>query len=101
MALPAVGTFYLNPVRSGVRVWTQPGGPGTQVFPAQPQGEHAALYALICAHWINCLEVFEQYDPVTKQQAAILCCPMCSTVQRIIIPYANYENYQVTPIVVA
>jgi len=30
-----------------------------------------------------------------------VCCPICSYIQEIIDPYANYQNYMDTPIVIA
>jgi len=97
--VPQIGTLYKNPVQSGITVWVQPGGPGTLVYPQQSQGQKSALYSLGCGHWVNTLEVFEEYDPDTGIQVALLCCPACSYIQQIISPYENYSNYEITPLV--
>lgn len=95
-----VGQLYLGFSRNGLPVWSQPGGVGTQVFPAQPQGEHSALYSALCQHWFNCYEVYEAFNPYTGNQVALLCCPRCSLINQIIEPYSSYANYEDTPIVV-
>ena len=96
----AVGQLYLGTDRNGIRVWSQPGGIGTQVFPAQPLGEHSALYTAGCQHWFNCYEIYQADDPYNLVQVKLLCCPLCSFINQIISPAENYEDYQITPIVV-
>ena len=98
---PYPGTLYLGLTRNGLPVWSQPGGPGTLVFPQQPQGEHSALYSFGCGHWFNCPEIFEIWYPYNEVQAALVSCPICSFVQQVIEPYENYQSYIDTPIVVA
>lgn len=113
MALPQIGTLY-NPRGDAALgnlppTWTQPGGPGTQVFPRQtdsaagefePPMVPIGWYIPGCGHPCNCLAIFRQYDSVTQQEMAIICCPACTYVQEI-IPWDRYEDYIQTPIVVA
>lgn len=102
MGFPAVGQFY-NPNQFGFP-WSQP-GPGFVVspqapteYPVVPQGfpqqpfAYEGLYSLICGHWTNTIETFEEYDPATKMQAAILCCPVCGVVQAIVEPYNVWQS---------
>jgi hypothetical protein len=100
MALPVVGSLYYGGKVNGQVVWTQPGGPGTQVFPLPPslypsvyQGFPQSVFAYqglyswpYCGHWINEPEIITQYDPTNDVQAAILVCPVCGTVGYIVEP---------------
>ena len=107
MALPQIGTIYPLATDSILGqsslgpLYTQPGGPGTQVFPQQSLGEKSAPYSFGCGHFFNLPAIWEQYDPATKQQAAIIACPICGYVQRIIEPYSEFLNYIQTPLVIA
>ena len=107
-----VGELYLGPDRNGLPVWKQP-VPGGLVdpqlpteFPTQPQGypqapmSYPSLYVLGCGHPSNCLEVFEVFQPSMNGQAALICCGQCSYIAQI-MSYAEYQNYEDTPIVVA
>lgn len=109
----AVGQLYKGGLVNGLKVWTQPGGQGTPVFPQLPTQfptintgypqvvmSYPALYVFGCLHPLNCAEIFEVYDPYIQEQVALVCCPMCSFIQQIITPYENYSNYEDTPIVV-
>lgn len=114
MATPhqyVVGELYGGGLVNGLPFWSQPGGIGTQVFPAQPsqfplnfQGyyqvpmTYPSLYVAGCLHAFNCYAVFEVYDPVLAEQVALICCPACQFIQAIIAPYSNYQNYEITPI---
>lgn len=108
----AVGQLYKGGFINGLRVWTQPDGIGTKVFPQFPTRfpavnigypqvvfSYPSLYVFGCLHSLNCPEIFEVYDPYLDEQMALICCPMCSYIQQI-IPHAQYENYEDTPIVV-
>ena len=110
MPLPEVGTLYENPSIPAPPTWSQPGGPGTKVYPqAQdsaagefetpliPQGQ----YIPGCGHASNILRIIEIYDDVNDMQAALVCCSVCSFIIRIIEPYEEFDNYLVTPIVIA
>ena len=108
----SVGQLYLGFERNGLPVWSQPGGPGTQVFPALPQQfptvnigypsvvmSYPALYYAGCLHPLNCWEIYSYYDPYEEEIMALVCCPMCSYIQQI-LPLATYENYEDVPILV-
>jgi hypothetical protein len=86
----------------GEQIFTQPGGPGTQVFPQPPtvnpqpnwnfQNYPAYPYAYIgllnfgCGHWANTCEVYIVADDANNTQAALCCCPVCSFIQLIVEP---------------
>lgn len=109
MALPQVGTLYQNPTIPN-QIWTQPAGAGTRVF---PQSEDSApgqfetpltpsgQYVPGCGHPVNCLRVWEVYDPDTGEQAALYCCPTCTFIVEIVVPYETFQNYISTPIIIA
>lgn len=114
LALPVIGSLY-SPSGDALpgtlpSFWSQPGGPGTTVYP-QPYDSAAGefepplipygMYSFMCRHIFNLPAIFEEYDPVSGEQAAIICCPVCTLVQQIIIPYSEYQNYLQTPLVVA
>jgi hypothetical protein len=91
-----VGAVY-DPKYNSV-AWSQPGGPGTQVFPAQvtggfdllsnvPFNERTGQYTGTCQHSFNECAVFRDYDYTNNVSVALLCCPVCSCVQRTLEPY--------------
>jgi hypothetical protein len=65
----------------------QPGGPGTPVtMPLETQGEMIGMWMAGCGHFFNVFSVYSaQIQGVTS---ALVCCPMCLYVQRIIQPYS-------------
>ncbi len=73
--------------------WTQPGGPGTTVYPQQKFGEQVALFVAGCGHWFNHWNVEKNnfnppsYDVNFTEISAFMLCPLCGYVQRIITPY--------------
>jgi hypothetical protein len=116
MPLPgqfAVGQLYGDGLVNGLPFWTQPGGIGTQVFPAQPsqfplqyQGyvqvpmTYPALYQAGCGHRFNCYTVWEVYDPYLQEQMALIACPACGYLQEI-MKYSDFQNYEITPLITA
>ena len=100
--LPAIGSLY-TPAEPGnlPPTYTQPGGVGTPVFPQQPLGERSAQYSFGCSHFFNIPRIWQVYDPDTEEQAALICCPLCGYIQRIIEPYSEFDNYIQNPIIVA
>lgn len=74
MGLIVIGTLY-NPKQSGI-AWSQPGGPGTTVYPqeqvnvpftaypvvGQLWAENSGVYVCGCGHWINEAMIFEDAD---------------------------------------
>lgn len=114
MPLPQIGTLY-NPSGDAIpgtlpSFWSQPGGPGTTVYP-QPKDTAAGflepplisigMYVWGCGHITNLPAVFEAYDDETQERAALICCPTCTFIQLIIEPYSRYQDYIAIPIVVA
>lgn len=110
--LPELGSLY--PISDDVipsempPTWTQPGGPGTTVYPQQmdsaagefePPMTPIGMYVPGCGHPCNCLKVFKQWDIITQQHWAIITCPACGYIQLLQL-YSEYENYIETPIVV-
>src|SRR6516162_9578598 len=76
--------------------WTQPGGPGTIVFPQQTNStipgfpvpgssqndKGQALWPVWgCGHGTNVLRLFKDFDSVTGLSAACVCCAVCSYIQ--------------------
>jgi hypothetical protein len=94
--------------------WTQPGGVGTQVFPAQNNGPFTnypvpgqffgesgqALWRAGCQHGFDDFQVFRDYDSSTSMSAAIQCCPICTFIIAIIEPYENIFSVTMYPILV-
>jgi hypothetical protein len=112
--LPNIGTLYPAggdaPLGNLPPTFTQPGGPGTPVFPQltdsaagqfEPPTTPTGMYTYLCLHTFNCPRVFKQFDPLTGQDAAIICCPVCGLIQDIIIPYDSFLNYIQNPILVS
>jgi hypothetical protein len=102
--LPAVGTLAFDGKVYGQVVWTQPGGPGTEVFPQQQPAERVAMFVFGCGHWANHLDIkIMGYMPPAQplDKAAYVLCPLCSFVNRIIYPtsllYDPIANYIVLP----
>lgn len=93
-----IGALYIPGGLPGY--FTQPGGVGTQVFPAQvqassdylsikPFSELSGVYFFGCQHSANEVMVFRDIHPDTKESVALLCCPLCSYLQRTITPYED------------
>src|SRR5579872_948859 len=80
--------------------WTQPGGKGTAVFPAQTNGPFTAypvpgqviddlgqaLWLFGCGHGVDVIRVFKDFDPTTGLSAACICCSVCSYIQYLVEP---------------
>jgi len=110
MALPEVGTLYIPFTPVLPYPFTQPGGAGTVVYPqakdsAPGQFETpltpSGQYVFGCNHPMNCPRIWEVYDDVNDEQAALVCCPTCGFIQEIIEPYSQFQNYISTPIIIA
>lgn len=90
-----IGTLYLQPGGKG-GFWKQPGGPGTQVFPAQatsvdyfsvkPFSEQSGLFSCGCSHFCNYPEIYRDIDVTTGEVLAMVTCPLCSFLQYT-LPY--------------
>lgn len=112
-----VGVMRNGGYVNGLLVFTQPGGPGTPVSPQPPAVNpppnwknsnwrpaypyaYVGLLNFICGHWANTCEVYTVNDPTTNQRAALCCCPVCSMIQLIAKPAANWweEFYSLFPV---
>lgn len=93
-----IGALYLPGGPGGF--WTQPGGPGTEVFPQQqtgnvdqfstePYNELTGQFTGVCGHSFSYCTVYRDYDNIGQTSVALLACPMCSCVQRSIEPYSD------------
>lgn len=91
-----IGALYIPGGLPGY--FTQPGGPGTLVYPQQvtassnylstlPFSELTGIYMFGCGHSANEVEVFRDFDYDTNMSVALLACPLCSFVQRTIEPF--------------
>lgn len=99
----SVGTLY-NPTWNNI-AWSQPGGKGTQVFPAQKRNSPFTAYPVPgqvidevgmslwpvwgCGHGTDVARIFKDFDTDTQTQCAAVCCAVCSYVQYLISPYEN------------
>lgn len=80
---PVVGQLF--PPDDTLGNYTQPGGIGTPVFPAQPIGEKIGLWTAGCEHWFNAWYI--QSATVCGDRSAIITCPVCGYVQQIVTPF--------------
>lgn len=98
-----IGSLYIKN-NNGI-AWSQPGGPGTTVYPQQNDGsfgypgnfilmqeQGSGLWVSGCSHWWDCMSVYKDYDTVSQKSAAIFCCPLCGYLIRVVEPYELIEN---------
>lgn len=108
-----VGQLYRDGYINGLKVYSQPGGIGTPVFPQAPRifpqqnmgypqtpMSYPSLYVSGCSHFLNCWEIYSYYDMYAEEVMALVLCPQCGWIQQI-LPLADYENYLIVPIVTA
>lgn len=106
-----VGTLYENPF-NGVN-WSQPGGPGTPVFPQQQDGpflnypvpgqffiEATGFFTVGCGHWVDYPRIFRDYDEMLDVSTGLVCCPMCSYIQYLIQPYELVYDVEQNPVII-
>jgi len=105
MAIPPVGTLY-NPKQSNIP-WTQPGGPGTLVYPQQRINEawenypvpgqffieSSGLWVAGCGHWMDAPRIF------IDSGMAVVCCALCSYIQYVMSEAQFYDTVQ-TPVTI-
>ena len=95
----AIGALYPPPKGIG-QIWSQPGGIGTQVFPAQPTGNSDILsiepYSALtgtfmfgCGHSCNMVYTVREIDVTDNTPVALLLCAQCGFCQRIIKPWSD------------
>ena len=111
-----VGQLLFDGYVNGQKIYSQPNGIGTPVTPLPPTVNpppnwknsnwlpaypfvYVGLLNFICGHWCNTCEVYTLYDPVTEEQAALCCCPVCSIIQLIVEPASDWysEFYSLFP----
>lgn len=96
--------LQLYPQYNGI-AWSQPGGKGTQVFPAQARNAPFTAFPVPgqvidevgmslwnvwgCGHGSDVLRLFKDFDNVAGVSAGCVCCPICSYIQFLIEPYEN------------
>lgn len=98
---PVPGTIF-NPHKF-IPPFTQPDGPNTPTYPQQQSGAELvpyqgvpfeignAMFTSGCGHWFNSWEV--RSATVNGITAALMCCPLCGYLQRIIVPYNFIHDY--------
>lgn len=85
--------------------WTQPGGIGTQVYPQEvtgnsnqlsqaPYNELTGTFFFGCGHSADQVLLLLDYDYTSGQQVSLICCPLCSFVQRTLSPAEAYNTLQ-------
>lgn len=91
-----IGALYPPGGLNNVK-WSQPGGVGTQVFPAQqtsvdllditPFSELTGLMSAGCSHYFDEPLVQREFDYTENSSVALVCCPLCGYVQTAIEPF--------------
>jgi len=84
-----VGQLYRNDGTTPQAL--QPGGIGTPVtMPAQTDGEKLGLWVFGCGHFFINIDVFSV--SIGGVPSALLCCPVCLYIQRIVTPFTDIYN---------
>ena len=103
-----VGTMYVQP-NGPNGLFKQPGGPGTQVFPAQvtsvdyfqvtPFSELTGTMSAGCGHFQNAPTLQQEYDEESDQLVILVICNVCSYIQYF-LPVADILSTVYNPITV-
>ena len=102
----AIGEMYYLGNHNGQPFFTQPNGPGTQVLPSQKNAqpwpdypipglvinEYVPWWSPGCGHAIKFWSIIREVDIYTNESVALVCCSMCSYVQRVITPWEEWLN---------
>lgn len=104
----AIGEMYYGGLLNGAPFFTQPGGPGTQVFPTQANAipwtqwpvaaggmiinEYVPWWSPACGHSIKTFKLIREYDYETNQSCCLVCCEICSFCVSVIEPYEEVLN---------
>jgi len=83
--------------------WSQPGGPGTPVFPAQPTGNSdlfsvlpfnskTGTYIMGCNHSMDQVWLQRDWDYINNVAVGLILCPQCSYCSRVISPWEQAYN---------
>ena len=99
-----IGTMYYGGIVDGQPFFTQPGGPGTEVFPTQANAipwlaypipglilnEYSPWWAPSCGHSIKFWKIIREQDYTTNSSVALVCCSICSFIQSTIEPFEEW-----------
>ena len=93
-----VGALYPNGGLNNI-AWSQPGGPGTIVYPQQqiggayesitPFNEATGMFRAGCGHAMNQALVQREYDYDNDISVALVTCPLCGYVQYSLSPFES------------
>lgn len=102
-----IGAFYIQPNGFNGQ-WTQPGGVGTQVFPADATGndyfstapfsEASGIFVSACSHSVNYPTLIQDVDVTTGEQIMLVVCPKCSYINYV-LPLEQALSTVQTPII--
>lgn len=91
-----IGTLYPPGGLNNI-AWSQPGGPGTPVYPQQevggayestvPFNERTGMFSAGCGHSMNQALVQREYDYDNDISVALVLCPLCGYTQYSISPF--------------
>jgi len=81
---PVQGAIFDGDEKTYYPSHSQPGGVGTPTFPQETLGEMLGTWVTGCGHYFNNPEVV--WDTLCGQQVALICCPVCRFISRIISP---------------
>jgi hypothetical protein len=99
--------MYYGGLVGGQVFFTQPGGPGTQVFPTQKNAvpwtdwpaagvmvinEYVPYWSPGCLHSIKVIKLIPEWDYVNNVSVMLLCCQVCSYIQRYLTPQEEAYN---------
>lgn len=101
-----LGTMYNGGLLNGQPFYTQPDGPYTTVYPHQQNAEPWPDYPIAgqviqefnpwftpsCGHSIKFWKIIKEWDDATQQSAALICCSLCTFIQRAVEPYDEILN---------
>lgn len=101
-----LGVMYTGGIVNGLLFFTQPGGPGTEVFPHQKNAEpwpeypipgliineYVPWWAPPCGHSIKTFKVIREYDYDTQSSVALVTCDVCTFVISVITPFEEWLN---------
>jgi hypothetical protein len=90
-SVPVVGQIFNPP--GYLPPFTQPGGIGSPVYPAQSSGELATSQWIMnyCNH--GCNNFLVQAATLNGQQVALILCPLCQTISQIISPFSAIYSF--------
>jgi hypothetical protein len=101
-----IGALYPAGGLNGI-AWQQPGGVGTQVFPAQQTGsdyfsvkpfsELSGVFAVGCGHFCNYPLIQQEWDYETNSSVALIQCPLCGFVSYTLEPFEAALNTTFQP----